>query len=260
MWLILLFLLSVNLFSEELDGTTEPYESATLSFSISGTIDNINVKEGSIVKRHNALITLEHKEELLKLERAKIIMNDTSELNLAKVTYEIAIQEYNSTKSVYDQTQSISEEDLRKKRLERDIAKAELERVKVAELKEVVEYKIEKEYLAKHSLRAPFSGVVVKIDKQVGENCETQEPVIHLVNVEKCRFITYVDNQYSSVNLHKNDTVTVYFNDRKIVKKGIVEFVSPVVDQASGLYKVKLVIPNKDLQLKPGLTGTMILN
>jgi hypothetical protein len=48
---------------------------------------------------------------------------------------------------------------------------------------------------------------------------------------------------------------------KKILKKnGKVIFISPVVDPASGLLKVKVEFENKNLLVRPGVSGKMILN
>jgi len=46
---------------------------------------------------------------------------------------------------------------------------------------------------------------------------------------------------------------------KTIQKKGTVLFISPVVDSASGLLKVKIEFKNPDGSVRPGVAGSMII-
>ena len=54
-------------------------------------------------------------------------------------------------------------------------------------------------------------------------------------------------------------TVSIEGGGSAIVRKGVVEFISPVVDASSGLREVKVVFDNKDDAVPPGTTGSLYL-
>jgi multidrug efflux pump subunit AcrA (membrane-fusion protein) len=62
--------------------------------------------------------------------------------------------------------------------------------------------------------------------------------------------------------LKKGQSVTMRIRtgSESITKQGIIAFVSPVVDPASGLLEVKAAFKNQDRSVRPGVEGFLILN
>ncbi len=241
------------------EGVTEPYQSATISSVLAGRVSKVLKHEGSYVKRGRTILSLEKKEEELRVSRAKLIAKSKATLSSAKFRLDNAKHDYNATKELFEKTGSVSEEELSEKKLVYQIAEAEHTKLEMIEQKEELEYRMEVSNLENHVIRAPFSGTVVKLNREVGESCEALEPLIYLVNVSKCRFVTYIDPTSGYLPTEK-DTVSLEIEGGKgtIKRNGIIEFVSPVVDPASGLQRVKIVVNNRDGEIRPGVSGMMI--
>jgi multidrug efflux pump subunit AcrA (membrane-fusion protein) len=79
-----------------------------------------------------------------------------------------------------------------------------------------------------------------------------------LVDTRRCYFICNVDARVGHT-LRPNQTVALEIEAGSSVAllDGRVHFVSPVVDPASGLLKVKVVFENPDGQIRPGVSGQM---
>ncbi len=245
--------------SQSSPGITEPYRQSTVSASLAGKISSIRKKEGEYVKKGATIVELEKAVEALEVERRKLIAESKIELKSAEYQVKTLKLDYEATKKLFETTKSVSEEELWKKELEYKLAEAEHERLTTVEKKEEIEYKIARAQLGKRYVSAPFSGVVVKIHLKIGESCNALEPLVRIVDVHKCRFVTYVEAS-SSHGLSKNMNVALKIDGGKspINIQGKVVFVSPVVDPSSGLREVKVVFDNPGGKVKPGISGTMI--
>lgn len=249
-------------------GITEPYQQSMISATVAGKLEKIHKKEGTLVKKGESILHLEKTEEELETRRRKLIADNKAEVTAAKHQRSVLKKDYDATQELYKVTQSVSEEEVWQKELEYKRAEAEYQRLKVAEKREQMEYNIALAQMQKREIRAPFSGVVVKINRSLGESINALEPLVQLVNVQKCRFIAYVEAGWVR-DLGPGDTVALQIDggsavgstNRKdpITIRGSVEFVSPVVDPSSGLRKVKVVFDNQDRKVQPGISGRMLL-
>ena len=245
---------------KEFLGITEPFKDSVLSSTVSGALSIIKSKEGTLVKEGDIILELENMQESLEVQRRKIIAESKIEVNSAKDKAETLKQDFESTKQIFESTESVSKDELDKKELEYKIAKAEYEKLLIDEKKEDLEYQIAQSNLEKRYVRAPFDGEVVKVHLQIGENCDPQQPLVRVVDTSKCRFITYVEASLTR-QLSKDMQVSIYVEDETepIVCQGNIEYISPVVDPASGLQEVKVVFDNTEYKISPGVNAIMRL-
>jgi multidrug efflux pump subunit AcrA (membrane-fusion protein) len=85
--------------------------------------------------------------------------------------------------------------------------------------------------------------------------------VARIVDTGRCYFISNVEAKLSA-QLKTGQAVQIEVEDAAapIRVQGRLIFVSPVVDSASGLQKVKAVFDNTEGQVRPGLAGKMLLD
>ena len=206
--------------NKALRGLSEPYDDSTVSATVTGRIASILKREGDFVKKGDIILELEKDEQEIQAEMKK--------------------RDWVATKKVCEQTQSISEEELWKKEMDYKVAQAQLN---------------------DRQIRAPFDGQVVKIFLSVGESCDVRQQLVRVVDTRQCRFITYLEST-NKVSISKGKSVTVELNGSAGAQKfsGVVEYLSPVVDAASGLREIKVVLPNFDGKIKPGISGSLILS
>ncbi len=255
-------ILTPVIFAQELSfpGITEPFKFATISSKIDGQISVVRAPEGKFVKKGKTILELHNTEEQLKVERSKLIFENKSELNSAIQKVENFKFDYDATKGLFENTKSVSQEELLEKKLEYDLSLAEVEKLKLIEQKEELEYKLSHVQLSKHYIKAPFSGIVVEIFPKAHESCKAQEPLVKVVDISKCRFITYVEAELSQ-QLKKGLQVTLEIDGASTprIRNGVIEYISPIVDPSSGLQKVKVLFDNTDSSINPGVAGSMII-
>lgn len=215
-------------------GITEAINDVVLSASLPGIIGNRPVKEGDFVKAGQPVIELDKKLEQLEEQRRKEVM----ELKKVDMDRTRSLAEKNSI--------SVSRSELDKTVAEYAVSKAE--------------YDLAKEQLVRRSVVAPFDGVVTGLMLNVGEACQAQQPLARLVDVRKCYFIGNVEEKAGhSLKAGQSIRLEIDAGDKAASFTGTIFFVSPVVDPASGLMKVKVVFDNPEGKVRPGVSGKMLL-
>ena len=126
--------------------------------------------------------------------------------------------------------------------------------------KDTLEYNLARAQLDKQFLIAPFDGEIVSISKNKSESVEALTPILEIADVRTCRFTAYIlANKTTSLKVGQQVKLQLNGGNSTLVKKGEIEFISPLVDKASMLRTIKVIFDNKDLAVKPGVTGKILL-
>jgi RND family efflux transporter MFP subunit len=243
---------------EPVPGITEPLLDVTVSSTIAGTLSKILVKEGEFAKESQVVLELDKQQEELEVKRRKLVWESKAELSAAAAQMEMLKIDYDGTKRLFETTKSVSKEQLLKKEQEYRQAVAEHDKLAMSETREELEYQMAREALRKRELTAPIGGMITEIFREVGEDCKPQEPLYRIVDVRQCYFIANVDAKVST-NLKTGQTVKLEIDvgHDKAPVDGRISFVSPVVDPASGLLKIKVIFENPEGRVKAGVAGIM---
>ncbi|MCD6051674.1 MAG: Membrane-fusion protein-like protein [Verrucomicrobia bacterium] len=242
-------------------GVTEPFMDVTLSATVAGTVEKRLVKEGDAIKVGQVLLEMKKRQEELEVKRRKLIADSKAELQAAEARVVTVKTDLDSTRKLFEATKSISKDDLAKKELEFQLSVAEVDRLKMTEDREVIEADMAAELMKDRVITSPVTGHVVEFFRQVGEDCKAQEPLMRVVDTRQFYFISNVEAK-AGYNLKNGDTVQLQIEagSKMIPVTGKISFVSPVVDPASGLLKIKVLCDNANGQVKPGVAGTMQIN
>lgn len=253
---IILSAMSGSLIAAEYPGVTSAYRSAELSFAVSGKVKSIPAREGDEVKKGADLVVLYNRVESLEVERKSLIYRSKAELNAAVNREKALKSQLESAQLLFDRG-AVSAEDLQKKELDYLTAKATLEQLTTREEVEKVEYQLARAALSYRTLSAPFSGVVTRIVKDLGEGVEPNQPILKLVDLSQGYVVANLDPQVA-VRLSEGQEIDIRVEGLNLIK-GKVIFVSPEIDPASGLLQVKVVYENKDHLVRPGVTASLVL-
>ena len=216
-------------------GITEPILDSTLGTPVSGLVAARKFKEGDFVRKNDVLVELDKSLEELEVARREVVLEPL------RVDYE-------ASKFLFEQPKSsMSKEMLDKKQADYKVALAE--------------YELARETVRKRSILAPFDGYITEYYVETGEACQVQvqQPVLRLVDTRSCHFVGNVDSK-AGHGLKVGQTVDLEIESGPAVAalKGTISFVSPVVDPASGLLKVKALFDNADGKIRPGVPGKMM--
>jgi RND family efflux transporter MFP subunit len=240
-------------------GITEPYHDVTLSVTVPGTVTQVLKKEGESVRAGEDILELDKDLETLEVERRRVIMQSTVELEEARQKLATYTRLVHSAQELYTTTHSVSENDLLQRELEAKLAALEVQRLEDVGQRQKIEYEMAQAQLDRRTVTAPFNGIIVKLFVYLGDECNPQAPVARIVDVSKCRLIVHVD-AVASFGLTKGTAVRVSVPGLPSgASEGVVDFVSPVVDPSSCLREIKVLFDNPGGKVLPGVTGTVLL-
>lgn len=186
----------------------------------------MEVKEGSV------LLELDSNLEQLEVERRRIVRDQKR-------------ADFEATQKLFSATKGVSKEEVEKKEAEYRVAS--------------VEGEMAAEQLRRRQVLAPHAGVITEIMLEVGEACQAYEPLIRVVDTRRCYLVTNVEaRQGSRLKAGQKLTLEIDLGEGKTTVPGTIVFLSPLVDAASGLQKVKIIFENKDGKVRPGLTGIIL--
>jgi RND family efflux transporter MFP subunit len=218
--------------AETARGVTEPFLDAVMNSPVDGIIAVVHCNEGDTVEKGTPLIELDKSLQELEVNRRQIILENLR-------------SELRRTEALFERTKGVSVEELERKRLEAREAEAE--------------HDLARDRLDKRTIRAPFSGTVVdRLGRAPGEGLRQNEsPLLRLVDTSKLRFVCRLDEPVGR-EFKLGQTVNLLLGDNAS-KTGQVCYVSPVVDPASGLMTIKVLVDNADGSIRPGIAGLLEL-
>jgi membrane fusion protein (multidrug efflux system) len=217
-----------------LEGITHPVMDSTLGSPNDGVIGNRYFKEGDLVKQGEVIIELATEIEKLEVERRRITMN-------------LAQKEWDRLRQLVEKTNSVSAERLETSEGSYQIAKAD--------------YELARARLKDRQVIAPFSGVIADfLDHEIGEGTKVGNPIVRLVDTSRILLVYNVPFEEAG-HLVKGQRLPIkgVYQDPDKIAEGEIIFLSPVVDAASGLLRMKLIMENPDQLIKPGVMALIQL-
>lgn len=214
----------------ELKGLIIPYEQANLSSRGTGVIKTLR-EEGAEFHKGDVIFSLDD-----DAERAAV---DTQRAVLDKRAWEVE-----SNKKLRGKGGSSEDE-----------ARTIIANFKTAE----AQVRESEAMLDKKTVRAPFDGVVVRRIRAPGEAVDQYLPVANVVNLSQVYLETYLPaNRLKDVRSGQAVEVRVPDLPGKTYA-GQVQFIAPVIDPASGEFRIKILLSNADRSLRSGMSAAGLM-
>jgi RND family efflux transporter MFP subunit len=223
-----------------LTGTVTSARVAQLSAEVGGLVRQVNVEVGDRVETGAALLELDREIEQLTLAALQASTRQArAELADAKRRYEDA--------KVLRKQKSISENELR-------LLEAEVE-VDAAMLKQQqAEERRQQARVERHTLRAPFSGVISSRQAETGEWIEPGDAVLTLVAVDALRIEFRVPQEFfNRINPKSMLSVTLDALPDRVFDASI-NAVVPVSDPSSRTFLIHATVNAGDVKMTPGMS------
>jgi membrane fusion protein, multidrug efflux system len=211
-------------------------QEVTVSARITGVIEKINVDRGSVVKRGQSLAQLELQEFEQGVREAK------EDLELRKVELERA--------------QALSKENI--------MSKAELDEKRARHAVALAAWEKARAIRDYAFIRAPFPGVVTEKYARVGQKVIDNQnvPLFKITAFEPLLARVYLPEQ-RLMSVRRGDRVEVVpDNFPRARTTGVVQYISPTVDAASGTFQVIVNVRRDPSQtvLRPGIAVKVLFN
>jgi len=217
--------------------TSERY--AELSPRVSGLVTSVNADAGDPVERGDVLVELDAVLAGLELRRARALL-DEARMRLAEAE--------RVRDEAYALGENIPQTELRSRE-----AQVEIEGAVVARLE--AEYRQQAERVERHSLVAPFDGVVTRKRTEVGEWVETGTPVLEVVAPEKLRLDVQVPQEHYAA-IMPGAPVTVRLDAWPGERfEGRVEAKVPISDSGVRTFLVRVGLDANGRDIIAGMSG-----
>lgn len=229
-----------------LSGTITAERNSSLSSRISGLVATVAVDAGDRVATGEMLIQLDTALAELALARTKAAVEEArAQLDEARRLREEARKLQGS--------RTIPETQVRAAEAEATIREAALQRLQVEQSEQA-------ERLRRHTLVAPFPGVIARKLTEAGEWIDTGTPVLELVETDKLRLdVRAPQRLYQSIRATMPVTVRSEILGKNKLS-GKVQTLVPVSDPTARTFLVRIQVDNPDNLLIPGMSAQAIFD
>ncbi len=259
-----------NVYRIRLEGAIlKTIDSTSISAQVAGVLREASVKEGTIVKKGELLGKVDDASVALKLEQlktqvliAKRKKDNTIDKEVAVKNRDVAETEYQralAANKLVPNTYPLNEIDRLKLVAERsqlEVHRADYDTQMAALDVEVAisEFNQTKELLGRHSIVAPVDGMIVGVDKRLGEWVEPGTEIIKIVRTDTLRIEGLIPAASDDGAMVGRDAeIELVRGEERQKFSGKVVFVSPDVNPVNSLARVFIEVENLERKLRPGL-------
>lgn len=239
--------------ASELVGLAFPVSDVQVSASVAGLVQRISVRPGHAVKPGDLLLELDSASQQVELRRRAVLLADDSELQTARARLAALADLLQMTELVASKGQSVSREELIKARIEKVSAEGRLQQLLAQKARERVEHEQAQLELQQRTVRAPMAGVVVDVPVDVGEWAKPGDVMVRLADISQVELRLNL-SQAAAASFRMGARVAARFEagSAQVKATGLVNFVSPLADSASGLVDVRIRFANPNGRIRPG--------
>ena len=237
----------------EMVGLAFPVSDVQVSASVAGLVQRVSVRPGQLVKPGDLLLELDNTSQQVELRRRAVLLDDDSELQTARVRVAALSDLLEMTELVARKSQSVSKEELIKARLEKATAEGRLQQLMAQKARERVEHEQAQLELQQRTVLAPMAGVVVDVPMDVGEWAKPGDVMVRLADISQVELRLNLTQSAAAI-FRVGARVGARFEAgaAQVQATGLVFFVSPLADSASGLVDVRVRFANPNGRIRPG--------
>lgn len=231
-----------------------------------GVLEKMELHVGSTVEKDGVVGVLNDRMAKLAMRKALIIAKETAPVEKADAERQRALKSLARMKRLNDRiANAASQEDIEKAEAEVMVSEAMIHEAREKQTEAQIELGIAQESLEEHTIKAPFSGVIIEQHKYPGESVRANEPVVRLANLDRLRVHCYVPLEYAFrvrvgmlVDVKPSIAEIALPIERKLFR-GKITFVDPEV-QVAGEKKRRVFIDvenNEERELQPGMEADL---
>lgn len=228
--------------SSEVPGVLEPWMICDVACAESGIIEEIYVNVGRRVSTGSLIAKLRSDAIEKQLEISRSQAAAQGKILSAKAETEFSQWKLEETTKAYQKKHS-SESELNRADIEYKIAQGRLQ----VETEEAAVLALQVDrletQLAQRTIQSPIDGIVVNIEKKVGELLAPNTPTVaRIVNVSRLRaeFLLLPD---IANGLRPDQNVSIRVDQNRIAS-GTIEFIAPIAEPDGGLITIHVLIEN----------------
>ena len=242
-----------------IEAFTEPYRDIAVAASEMGTLSDVKVREGDVVKKDDIIAVMRDDVLRASLEVARRSMSVEGILKSAQADLDMKKSDQEKLTQLRDRNHASQQE---VNRIETETRMSEARLLSVREELEIkqLEFRRIESQLEQRVVRAPIDGVVSDVLREPGEFVSPSDPTIaRLVQLDSLLIVFSVPLAQRN-HVAKGQTVTLSIGPTQEIAEGMVEHVSPTPDSSNSSVRVKVRLPNSDQRFQSGESTVLILN
>lgn len=239
------------LLAQQYECILEPEMDSELGSGAPGIIESVSVRRGDRVEQGQVVARLVSGAEQAAVDVARARVEATSQIESAEIRKAYSERQYQRTIELSEKKYA-SDADLDQVRTDMVLAEKDLLEARDAMVLARAELRRAQELLELKRVKSPFDGVVVDRYHDPGERVEDQA-IIKVAKINPLYVETLLPvEMIGAVQVGETGLVTTEFDTDQVYEARVV-VVDTVVDAASGLFGVRLELPNPDLRIAAGL-------
>jgi RND family efflux transporter MFP subunit len=234
-------------------GLAQPSLRSTMSTPLQGVLMKVNVTEGEIVEKGQILAVMDNRVAQAAVKMARVAANQAGEIEHAK--YELALAESLLTRLIaLERANAGAQYELEEARVRRDQAKVGVRTATERQLLAERKLEVEEARLESHNILAPFSGIILSIERAAGTSMSPPDPLLTIVSLKTIEAELHLPlrlfrllQEGKSYRLRAQTPV-----DRELLGRLI--YTAPVIDSATGTFRCVFSIDNPNQILPAGFS------
>jgi len=237
----------------ELSGRLEPIEEATVSFEVSGTVNALNVQEGSEVKIGQLLASTDSKIYDLQAQQAQGAAEQAeAALRQAQTAYNQAVTSFQRYETLYN-AGAISQSDYENAQNSLSAATEQKQQASGAYKQAYSAQEQAELAAAKTSLKATINGVVISTYISKGQLVSAGMPACKIGDIDKLKVRVLVPDS-EIISWKKGDKISAKLYEESA--EGEVTNIFPAAEAQTGGITVEVTIDNTDHKWHSGQVVT----
>ena len=236
---------------EALGCLIEPSMVVEVGSPVSGLLEKVGVERGDMVRKGQAVATLDSRVERASVALATTRMQNEAELKSAESGIEFAKKKHDRNESLHRDgivsAQVREQAEAESKTAEQRLTQAREQRIVATQ-----ETQLARAQLSMRTITSPVSGVVIERYLSPGERVD-DKPIIKVAQIHPLRVEAILPaSLYGKIKI--GTTITIQPELAGVAARNVpVTIVDRVIDPASNSFRVRLEIPNADYSLPSGL-------
>jgi RND family efflux transporter MFP subunit len=256
---------------QDTEATIEFLEKSQVAPLIEGNLESVELEIGNTVEKNGTIGFLYKRKAELTLAKAVLAAKNVASIEKAVAQKEQAVSVVaRNDRMIRRDALLVPKEDQEKALADLKVAIALIKEAEEQQALARAEVDLAQNQVDEHTIKAPFSGVILKWLKKPGESVSAREPVVEMGNLDKLRVFAYIPLE--NVYRVKPGTLVEYqprisggrggllpVEQKKF--RGVVTFVDPQVQAINETaVKVYAEIRNESHEIQPGMKGTLTIH
>ena len=231
--------------SVQLPGTVEALKVSTVASEVAGMVVEFSAREGTAVTKGQTLARLRRENHQLSLTSAE------AQLKEDEARHKLAERNLERTRELFG-SKDVSQKQLDDAQFELNAwqGRVDKQRAEIAKIKDELE---------RHTIVAPFGGVVVRKFTELGQWLAEGGPVVELMSLDEMDVVAEVPERYFNSLKVRARTQVVFEALSGLRVEGRVSAIIPRADPQARTFRAKIRIPNPGGRIGAGMLAQISL-